>query len=218
MNWSSKEAKVSLHCNTLLLRQLRERRGWSQAQLAKAAGYSLRLISKLESGGTVTRQTIEDVADALSTSNHAISVEDLTSDPVGIAKRYFEILYGHHPDPFSLAVPFFHEDVEFRLPGDPALIPFAGVFRGHTEVAKLFKIFFTVMEAPIGHDHRPWYSYSVSANDVMVWGKSWFHPIGQPLKEPMTISNLMKFQDGKLILLEDNFDTLKAAELFEAVQ
>lgn len=218
MNWSSQEAKLSLQCNSLLLRQLREQRGWSQAQLAKAAGYSLRLISKLESGGAVTRQTLEDVADALCTPSQFVSVGDLTSDPVSIAKRYYEILYSRHADPFSLAVNLFHQEVEFKLPGDPTTIPFAGVFRGHKEVANLFRIFFSVMEAPMGHDFRPWYSFSVNTNEVMVWGKSWLHPKGKPLKEPMTVSNLMKFRDGKMILLEDNFDTHRAMELFEKVE
>lgn len=217
MNWPGDEIKAAQACNPLLLRQLREKHGWSQANLAKAAGYSLRLVSKLESGESVSIQTIEDIAEALSSKDLTVSATDLFSDPVSLAKQYFDALYTHQKKSFPVVRHFLDPDIEFRMPGDPNLIPFAGIYRGFTEVERLFELFFSVLEVPVGHDHRTWFSYSVSINDVHVWGKSWMHPIGNPFVEPMTISHLMRIRSGKLILLDNNFDTLRASALFEPV-
>ena len=180
MTWQRGERKAAYVCNSVLLRQLREKRGWSQAVLAKESGYSLRLISKVESGESISIQAIENIAEALTTDDLVVTPTDLFSDPVGLAKQYFDALYTHQKNSFEVVRPFLDPEIEYRMPGDVNLIPFAGVFRGLVEVERLFDLFFSVLEVPVGHDHRPWYSYSVRINDVHVWGKSWMHPIGKP--------------------------------------
>jgi len=48
------------------VRELRERRGWSQAQLANAAGMTQPAIARFEAGGTVpTLSVLERLAEAL---------------------------------------------------------------------------------------------------------------------------------------------------------
>ncbi|MFN3148584.1 helix-turn-helix domain-containing protein [Bremerella sp.] len=60
--------KHTYKCNRDFLRELRLNNGWTQAELAKRAGYSERLIGKAESGSPIARDTIVDIADALSES------------------------------------------------------------------------------------------------------------------------------------------------------
>lgn len=51
------------------VRELRERRGWSQTQLAKAAGMTQSAVARFESGGTVpTLAVLERLATALDVS------------------------------------------------------------------------------------------------------------------------------------------------------
>jgi ribosome-binding protein aMBF1 (putative translation factor) len=51
------------------VRELRERRGWSQAQLAKASGMTQSAVARFESGGTVpTLAVLERLAAALDVS------------------------------------------------------------------------------------------------------------------------------------------------------
>jgi transcriptional regulator with XRE-family HTH domain len=51
------------------VRELRERRGWSQAQLAKASGMTQSAVARFEAGGTVpTLAVLERLAAALDVS------------------------------------------------------------------------------------------------------------------------------------------------------
>ncbi|WP_239162693.1 helix-turn-helix domain-containing protein [Paractinoplanes rishiriensis] len=51
------------------VRELRERRGWSQTQLAKAAGMTQSAVARFEAGGTVpTLMVLERLATALDVS------------------------------------------------------------------------------------------------------------------------------------------------------
>lgn len=51
------------------VRELRERRGWSQAQLAKASGMTQSAVARFEAGGTVpTLPVLERLAAALDVS------------------------------------------------------------------------------------------------------------------------------------------------------
>ena len=59
------------------LRTIRERRGWSQAQLAAVVGYSDAFISQLETGkkqGSVT--ALKRLADALGVTTDQLLVDD----------------------------------------------------------------------------------------------------------------------------------------------
>ena len=101
MNTITLRAKVSSACEPLLFRQLREQRGWTQATLAAKSGYSLRLISKMEAGKSVSPQSHQDVADALSLPERPVSVDDLTSNPVGLARQYIAAMYEQRENRFA---------------------------------------------------------------------------------------------------------------------
>ena len=202
-------------CNAELLKHLRERRRFTQADLAAAAGYTERLIAKAESGATLSRETIEDIAEALSTPTDPITPDDLTSDPILIAQTYIHGLYVHQKDIVDRIGHIFDENIVAVIHGDPRVIPFAGKYCGIDEVRAGFQVFFSFLEVPAGHDHRPHYQYVSQGTNVVVWGRSWIHPIGAPLCDPMPICNLMKIRQGKLYYFEDQYDTGRTAVLLD---
>ncbi|MFN8706011.1 MAG: helix-turn-helix domain-containing protein [Planctomyces sp.] len=206
--------KLSYACDPLIMRQLRERRGWTQATLAEKSGYSLRLISKMESGEPASRQALEDIAEALSLPEESITYEDLISSPIGLARQYIAALHQHQLQMVDVIEHFLDENIVFIMAGDPAVIPFAGTYHGIEGVRELTRRFFGALQVPDGYDHLPHYSYTANGTDVLVWGKSWLHPIGQPMPEPMPVSHLLRFRNGKMILFDDHFDTHRAAILF----
>jgi transcriptional regulator with XRE-family HTH domain len=55
---------------------LRDARGWTQQELAQAAGYSIKTIWKAESGRRLKRQTLADIAEAL-----GVGLEDVVRRP-----------------------------------------------------------------------------------------------------------------------------------------
>lgn len=79
--WKERVWANALPCNPVLLRRLRRKRGWTQSQLARIAGYTVRLISKAETGHRISLATIEDLAEALSSDQEVIYPQDLVFDP-----------------------------------------------------------------------------------------------------------------------------------------
>ena len=214
VNWQSDNPQATYACNPELLKFLREKLGLTQAELAKSAGYSDRLIRKAESGHSISSETVEVLAEALTTEQQKIYPEDLISHPAELAKQYIAAVYIHQADVVSKVRHFLDEDVVFKINGDPQTIPFAGIHCGIDTLDRVFReLFFTCLEVPRGHDHSPHYQYISQGTEVVVWGESWIHPIGRPLEKPMPISNLMKFRRGKMIYMEDNFDTEYGAKV-----
>lgn len=200
-------------CNPVLLKSLREKRRLTQSALAAAAGYTERLIVKAESGATLSRETIEDLAAALSTPNEQIYPEDLTTDLIQLAQAYLHAIYTYQKDAVSHIRHFLDEDIVFIIPGDPAILPFAGEHRGPDAIHDAFQIFFSILEVPPDHDHRPHYRFLCQGTDVVVWGKSYIRPIGHTMPEPMPISNLLQFRKGKLYCFQDQYDTQLAEKV-----
>jgi transcriptional regulator with XRE-family HTH domain len=58
------------------IRLLRDARSWTQQQLARAAGYSIKTIYKAELGRALKRQTLADIAQAL-----GVSIEEIAQLP-----------------------------------------------------------------------------------------------------------------------------------------
>lgn len=200
-------------CNRDFLRHLRLQNGWTQADLAKRAGYSERLISKAEAGVPIARDTIVDLADAFSEMNdEPIFWEDLASDPVQLAQRYLDALHLYKENVVDHIYDFLHEEVVFRIAGDPNQIPFAGEHVGIDAVRKAFQIFFTVLEVPQDYDYNEGYQVMGQGPNAVIWGESWIHPIGQPMDQPIRVSNLLMFRRGKLVFLDDCYDTAAGAE------
>lgn len=203
-------------CNRDFLRHLRLQNGWTQADLAKRAGYSERLISKAEAGVPIARDTIVDLADAFSESNEEpVFWEDLACDPIQLAQRYLDALHIHQQNVIEHLLDFVHEDVVFRIAGDPAQIPFAGEHAGIDAVRRAFGIFFAVLEVPKGYDYNRDYQVMGQGPNAVIWGESWIHPKGKPMDQPIRVSNLLMFRRGKLVFLDDCYDTAAGAALLQ---
>jgi len=207
--------KRSYPCNSDLMTFLRERKGWTQYELAVASGYSERLINKAESGRPISTGAIEILAETLSLPEEPISLEDLICDPVALAKEYMAALYTQQGNIVSAIRHFLDDDVVFWVAGDPAIFPFAGEHRGIPQIDAAFQRFFAVLQAPENHDHEPGFSYLAQGRDVIVWGESWLHPIGTPMEKPVMITHRLTFHKGKLVRFEDIFDTLQGARVLQ---
>lgn len=210
--------KRSYVCSKEQLVFLRERRGWTQQQLADRAGYSIRLISKAENGSPISALAVREIAEALSDDEYQVALEDLTVDPLTLSKRFIFGLYELQAEAIDANLQWIDPDIMFHMAGDPKQIPFAGEHQGIDAVRDCLTLFFTILQPPEGHDPEPHYTFTAQGNDVFVWGESWIHAIGEPMEEPLKISVLMRYRRGRLILFDDRFDTLRGAQILGSRQ
>ena len=169
MPWQAPPEKRSYACNPELLVFFRKRNAWTQRELAKVVGYSERLILKAEAGQSVSIDTISHLAEALSLPGKTVHPEDLISDPVRRAKEYAAAVYSKGKGVVEAVRHFLDDDVIFRFLGNPKQIPFAGEHRGITAVQRAYDIFFSILEAPVNHDHESCYTFEGKGNIVYVW-------------------------------------------------
>ena len=219
MPWLKKGLKRAYACNAGLVLHLRERCGWTQFQLANAAGLSERLISKVESGKPISTRAIDLLATALSLPEEPIYPEDLISDPLKLAKEIVEVMHTRNKQAFGEIRHLLDENIYFHVAGDPAVLPFAGEYHGIQEVALGFESYYSTLEASEEHPStEETFSFVAEGNIVVASGDCWLHPIGRPMESPIEVMQRMKFRCGKMYHFEEVFDTLKGAKMLEEAQ
>lgn len=218
MAWKYPPEQATVGCHPPAVLFHRRRLGWTQAQLAERTGYSQRLIVKAESGRPVKRKTIEDLAAALSGPEREVFPEDLITDPLPLAHEFIFGSYQYLGQTFQQIRHFLDPDILLILSGSPEEIPFAGHHKGLEAVDRALAMFFEIMDVPDQCDYRSTHSFLVNENnpnEVIVWGKSFFFVKHQPRTDPMDLQLRLVFRRGRLVLIDDRFDTHYAKQQFE---
>jgi DNA-binding XRE family transcriptional regulator len=197
----------SVRINSMLLRQLRIDRGLTQRELAKLAGYSERLIRKAETGGCLSIETIQNIAEALVGEDGQATVQRLSLDILTVAKQWvtaFDTLgqgmvphVKHH-----LATDFI-----FVCPGDPTVAPFIGTWHGADGLQQWLDRFFGVFR------RRPLTDATFAVGENSVHARFWESGyIGEQLCGPIRINMHFQFNDEGLIRrIDDDYDTQAGA-------
>lgn len=110
-------------------------------------------------------------------------------------------------------------DACFMVWRQSAGLLFAGTYQGLEEGERLFRHFFSLIEAPPDHDPLPCYRLFTENDGVMAVGHSYLRPRNLPPHllttplPPMPISYLFRFQGDKIVYFEDRFDTAQGGQL-----
>ena len=120
----------SVAVNGELLAWARQAAGLTQSQLADLTGYSDRLIRKAESGRTVNRETIEDLATALTEAGQPISDCDLMTDLDSVLTRFRQSYALRERQLAHECQDIIGEDFRFWTTGDDELLECFGQFDG----------------------------------------------------------------------------------------
>ncbi|MCA9011877.1 MAG: helix-turn-helix transcriptional regulator, partial [Planctomycetaceae bacterium] len=204
MSWLIPPTRRSYPCRGDYLRILREKRGWTQEQFADVVGYSPRLIRKAEGSASLNPETIEDIADALSTSGEAVFPEDLVSDPVAAARLIVQSYDLHEHAMLNYCGHVFAEDFVYWCAGEETGFPFAGTFQGITGFQDWLDRFFSVITRPRPEPLAP--TFALAENEVIARYQE-VTALGGEIGPPVWIVNITKFQRGKVIRMENYFDT-----------
>ncbi|MCA9263523.1 MAG: helix-turn-helix domain-containing protein [Planctomycetales bacterium] len=196
--------KRSYPCRGDFVQLLREQQGWTQEELANRAGYSARLIRKAESMGSVSPETIADLAAALGTPEGPVYPEDLVSDPLASAKLFIEAYDRYERDMIQHIRHLLADDFVFWCAGDEQEMPIAGTYEGIEGFQQFLDIFFSVMSRPPGFSISP--TFSCAGNEVVIryLDRTIMNGLAAP---PVWIVNVTRFGRGKIVRMDNYFDT-----------
>jgi len=191
-----------LTVNGRKLRSIRLTRGWTQAQLAKSSGYSERLVRKAEKGGTLDLETLQNIAEALSTPEDPVSTESLTLDIVAIARKWMECWEQHETRMIPEVKSLLSEEFEFVCPGQPGTAPFIGTFQGTEGLQQWLDLYFSVVQRQKCSEIE----YLIGETSVIArWLESGTF-LGVPAP-PIRINLYFQFVDGLITKIVDDYDT-----------
>lgn len=211
MAWLNRPKGRSVPCNGEAVKNHRCRRGFTQPELASVAGFSIRLIQKAEASRPVHPDTLEILADALSTKTHPVFPEDLSATPKELARKVIEAFANHERQAAYHCQSFLAEDMTTFAPGDPSILPFSGERESIDGFDDLWKQMFSMIVRPDKKLILDNMQIFADGNDVVVLTKEMVDYSGDFVRtEPDPIAVVMKFERGKLIRFEDHFETSKA--------
>ncbi|MFO1008115.1 MAG: helix-turn-helix domain-containing protein [Planctomycetaceae bacterium] len=202
-----------LTVNGRKLRTFRLTRGWTQAQLAKSSGYSERLVRKAEKGGTLDLETIQNIAEALSTPEAPISTESLTLDMIAIARKWMECWEQHETRMVPEVKALLDEEFEFVCPGEPGTAPFIGTFRGTEGLQRWLDLYFSVVQRQKCGEIE----YLIGENSVIARWLECGTFLGVP-SPPIRINLYFQFADGLIAKIVDDYDTHTGAVIASTAQ
>ena len=110
------------------LKYYRKLLGWTQEELASRSGYSDRLIRKAEGGHTLSYDTIQNLAQTLSSKSKTLKAYDLISSPQRNARLLIDFGFSGSSD-IRLVHEFAAMDCKLEFDGEPR-IPLTGTWVG----------------------------------------------------------------------------------------
>ncbi len=198
----------SVPCNGEQLRHFRNKRGWTQDDLATRSGYSKRVVAKAEAGGSVNPDTLEVLAATLSIDGECIHIEDLLATPKALAQRYIETFRQHEHELAARCWDFLADDMVCLVAGGDPSVPLSGTYEGPDGFDCYCRKFFAIFERPAKDLYRP--KLVAEGNHVVAMGWEIIQLKGttrDPNEPPGWLVQDMQFSRGKLVRLELMFDT-----------
>ena len=216
MAWLQPPTERSIACDAEALRFHRGRRRLTQPELASLAGFSTRLVAKAEAGGKVRTDSVETLAEALSTPEHPVFPEDLVFSPRKIARYIVECYAKYERQCVAHCHQYLADDMTVVAPGNPEVIPFAGERKTIDGFDEFWGAFFSIIGRPKKDLVLESMRVFADGNEVVLLTKelgSLFGYLGDTRATPVAF--VMSFERGKLSRLEDHFDACDVALTIE---
>lgn len=210
MPWSDPPTSRSIACRGEAIKRLRSKAGWTQEDLAGRAGLSVRVVAKAELDGSLSPETIEKLADALSRGDRLVAPEELTTDPKRLALEFWQAYAQHEAEVVQVCRSFIAPDVHATVAGHPETNPIAGDYHGVDEFDFFFRKFFHYFYRP-KPDTFSSPDIRLDGESVIVWDYELIQLRGLPPAYPEVddpgapITITMQFTAGKLTRFVDDY-------------
>jgi transcriptional regulator with XRE-family HTH domain len=207
MSWKTPPRERSIECNGEIFLYYRRQRGWTQQELADAAGFSQRLIAKAESGSRLSPETIDVLAQTLSTNGQTVYPEDLIASPRAMAAEFLRAYATHEAEMVSHCRDIFSPDLKVHFPGGPAAAPLSGVHEGIDAFDEFCHNFFRIFQRPDKWMAEQTAVFTAEGNKVIV---AFFDCLANAHIPPSAgggpVVLVMQFERGKLSSVHHLFD------------
>ncbi len=216
MAWlETRKLKRSLPVNGEMLRFLRNRRGWTQEDLASKAGYSERVVRKAESSGGLHPDTIEILAEALSGPDWTVDPEDLITTPEALARTVINAYRNQERQVVANVQGLLHDELKVYAAGEEVGLPFAGGYDGADGFDEFFGKYFNAFIRPDKQFFQP--TFFARGNEVILHGQEAVKAVDSDEIISSWIFIKFTFERGKLIRYENFYDTAKAAQYLQSL-
>jgi transcriptional regulator with XRE-family HTH domain len=191
--------------NRQLLKVTRKELGWTQEDLARNSGLSVRVVAKAEAGEPLSLKTVETLVATFRNAGKPISAADLVSCPEDLVRQFLKNYSQYQAECVEHSKHFISPDILAVVDGDPATNPIAGEYRGIEAFASFFKKFFAIFVRDGGTlGDAP--EIRVAGNEVFAWGHEAVR-VSQAGPQPAGFVMLrMHFEDGLMTYFEDRYE------------
>ena len=194
--------------NGKLIKELRSQRGWTQAELARRAGYTVRVIGKAEAGNSLDLDTIGAIAQTLSQVDGSVTAKQLMLDIKSIAAEFIAALDQYGADLVSHIEHYLAPDFVWICPGDPAVAPFIGQWHGADGLKQFFTIYCSIFRRlPAGRGDvccRGRTPLSCAISNRRIW-------VISCVDQSVSICTSSSV-DGLIVRIDDDYDTQGGAD------
>lgn len=195
--------KLSIRVHGPSFLECRRARGWSQEELSRRSGYSIRLIRKAESGGNLRTDTLQTICETFSQSHGSVRVEDISCSLVSIARRFIYCYDNYGVNLLDHCGELLTDDFVYHVHADPERVPYAGSWFGVDGLQKMLNIFFGMFERIPGTLNP---AYLVGENRVHARFLDQAYFKGE-MTPPIYINLHFQFRGAKVCQLDNEFDT-----------
>lgn len=191
--------------NVQYVKDLRNRLGWTQDELALASDLSLRLIAKAEGGEEVSVKSVRAITAAFRSAGFAIDESEIAINPEVLARRLLQSYATNHAEFVEQCLDFLSPDIVTFVDGDPSTNPIAGTYRGLDEFRSLWRKYFSIFVRDGGSlGECP--EIRVIGSEVFAWGHECIRVPEVPPGPPGFVSLRMRFKKGLLTYFEDRYE------------
>ncbi len=155
-------------------------------------------------------ETIRDLSQCLSTVDSAVHAHELVLSNRDLALQFVQAYDDYGIEMVKHCKQIFADDVELHCPGDPGQVSFVGVWRGPSGIHEFFNRFF----AFFGRQNGSLAPMCFESNDRVVIryvDQVYFEGHSMP---PFWVNLHFQFRDGKIVRIDDEYDTRAASESF----
>lgn len=201
-----------LSCNGDVIRALRLKKGWTQADFAKLSGYTTRLIQKAEKGGALAPQSLEVLAKTLSLDSETVSIDQLTLTPLRVVKEFIRHVNESRSEAGVASAHIFSDDCYIWCAGNKEQVPFAGEWIGKEGLIQYVRLFHAML-TPSNDGLLQNIRYLANGPHVACWAEAHAQVAGMPGEMPdVWVIHLYEVRSGKITRYENHFDTETGSE------